>query len=321
MEQDGAGLRVPATVIPTPGTLSPQAQAYLESAAKRIAASPPARDQQQAADAALQMLRPRAAGFEGSFETVELAHGAKLYRVVPEGRSGRRREVAYFDIHGGGFTSGGGEMCAMLAKLRAADYGVEVFSVDYRLAPGHPYPAGLDDTLAAYREVLKRVAAKDLVVAGSSAGGNLAAALMLRAGDEGLPLPAALLLLTPGLDLSGAGDTRQTNRWLDVNLHGGDGEGPAAYVGKADAKHPHVSPIYAAIPEDWPPTLLSSGTRDLLLSDTVRMHRLLRRAGVRAELHVTEAGPHGGFMGTAPEDHELIAECKRFCSEAWKITG
>jgi acetyl esterase/lipase len=281
-------------------------------------ASPP-RDQNAAAEAALQMLRPRAAGFKGTCATISLPAGAKLYRVTPDGRSGKRAEVAYLDIHGGGFTSGGGEMCQVLAKLRASDLGVEVFAVDYRLAPDHPFPAALDDTMAAFREVLRHVAPKRLMVAGSSAGGNLAAALLLRARDEDLPMPAGLLLLTPATDLEGIGDTHETNRFLDVSLYGGGGEGPAAYAGKADKQHPYLSPVYGSFTRDWPPTLLASGTRDLLLSDTVRMHRALRRAGVSAELHITEAGPHGGFMGTAPEDQELLVECKRFCDAAWGI--
>lgn len=316
-------LRVPAQTIPVPTSISPQAQAFLSNAAERIAissvASQAPRDQNQAADAALQMLRPAAAGFTGKMATIDLAHGARLYRVTPDGRTGRRAEVAYFDIHGGGFTSGGGEMCQVLAKLRAMDYGVEVFAVDYRLAPEHPYPAALDDCVAAWREVLRQCPADRVVAAGSSAGGNLVAALMLRAHADGLPLPAGLLMLTPATDLTGAGDTRLTNRFLDVSLYGGEGSGPAGYVGAADPKQPWLSPVFAAIPDGWPPTLLSSGTRDLLLSDTVRMHRVLRRAGVRAELHVTEAGCHGGFMGTAPEDRELMDECKRFCAETWGV--
>lgn len=323
VDESEAGLFVPAQTVPVPGTISAEAQAFLTQAGRRIAAmagetAPP--DQQQMSEMALQMLRPRAAGFQGSFETIELSPEAKLYRAVPQGRSGRRAQVAYFDIHGGGFTGGGGEMCQILAKLRAADFGVEVYSADYRLAPAHPYPAALDDVIAAYREVLKRVAADALVVAGSSAGGNLAAALMLRARDEGLALPAGLLLLTPVTDLSRAGDTRVTNRYLDVNLYGGAG-GLSDYLGDTDPMHPHASPVYGDFGGTWPPTLLSSGTRDLLLSDTVRLHRALRRAGVAAELHITEAGPHGGFMGSAPEDEELIAECRRFCEDAWKIAG
>jgi acetyl esterase/lipase len=322
MDKETAGLPVPAQVIPVPRSISPQAQAFLAGAAQRIAAmgsAAPARDQNAAAEAALQMLRPRAEAFKGTTETIELPEGAKLYRITPEGRSGERVHAAYFDIHGGGFTSGGGEMCRILAMLRALDLGVEVYAVDYRLAPDHPFPAGLDDTVAAYREVLSRVSPKRLVVSGSSAGGNLAAALLLRARDEGLPMPAGLLLLTPATDMTGIGDTRETNRFLDVSLYGGAGDGPDSYAGTADRNHPYLSPVYGSFTQDWPPTLLASGTRDLLLSDTVRMHRALRRAGVTAELHVTEAGPHGGFMGTAPEDQELMAECKRFCDEAWAI--
>ncbi|MGE3690553.1 MAG: alpha/beta hydrolase [Novosphingobium sp.] len=321
MAQDLTGLKVPAFTLPVPSTISPQAQAFLAAAAQRIAAGPPSGDQGVEAERALQFLRPRAAMFKGTTETIDLGHGAQLYRVVPEGRGGRRAEVAYFDIHGGGFTAGGGEMCRILAMLRAADYGVEVWSVDYRLAPQHAYPAALDDCMAAWREVLKHHKPQDIVAAGSSAGGNLVAAMLLRASAEGLPHPAALLMLTPSVDMTGAGDSRIANRFHDVNLYGGGGGGPDSYAGSADRTHPYLSPVHGDFGKGWPPTLLSSGTRDLLLSDTVRMHRALRNAGVRAELHVTEAGGHGGFMGTAPEDHELMGECKRFCDEAWGISG
>jgi len=324
MSADETALHLPAQDIPVPQSLSPQAQAYLGAAATRIAAMSrqPAAPQSQdaAAAAALQFLRPLAAHFKGTSETIALPHGAKLYRVVPEGRAGRVLELAYFDIHGGGFTSGGGEMCEVLAKLRASEYGVQVFAVDYRLAPEHPFPAGLDDCIAAYREVLKLVQPANLVVAGASAGGNLAAALLLRARDEGLPLPAALLLPTPALDMTRAGDTYRTNRLLDVNLHGGAADGPQAYAASHDPKDPYLSPLFGDFAKGWPPTLLTSGTRDLLLSDTVRMHRALRRAGIEAELHVSEASPHGGFMGAnAPEDAKIMAECRRFVRRAWKL--
>lgn len=321
MANELTALNVPAFTLPVPTSISPQAQAFLSAAAQRIAAGPPPTDQLEASQRALQMLRPRAAAFKGTTETIDLGNGALLYRIVPEGRSGRRSEVAYFDIHGGGFTHGGGEMCRVLAMLRAQDYGVEIWSVDYRLAPQHVYPAALDDCMAAWREVLKHRKPQDIVAAGSSAGGNLVAAMLLRAHDEGLPLPAGLLMLTPAVDMTGAGDTRISNRYHDVNLYGGGGDGPDSYAGSADKTHPYLSPVNGTFAKAWPPTLLSSGTRDLLLSDTVRMHRALRKAGVRAELHVTEAGGHGGFMGSAPEDLDLMAECRRFCDEAWGIAA
>jgi acetyl esterase/lipase len=259
--------------------------------------------------------------FNGSFESISLPNGVNLHRAIPNGRTGRYSEVAYFDIHGGGFLVGGGEMCQLLAKIRASEFGTEVYSVDYRLLPDHPFPAALDDCMAAYREILERRSASTLVVGGSSAGGNLAASLLLRARDEGLALPLSLLLQTPALDLTLAGDTYQTNRFLDVNLHGGVGEDALRrYAANTDMSHPYVSPLFGDFTKGWPPTILTSGTRDLLLSDTVRMHRALRRAGIRAELHVSEAGPHGGFMGAgAPEDAEISAECRRFIYSAWGI--
>lgn len=321
MTEELRGIDEPARTIPVPTTISPQAQAFLSGAGQRIAASGsflPA-DGGDGAEFALTHMRSRAQGFAGTTETIELPGGGKLYRVVPDGLAGRRAEATYVDIHGGAFIMGGGEMCWISAQIRAMENGVEVWAVDYRLAPDHPYPAALDDCLAAWREVLQHRKAADVVIAGGSAGGNLAAALLLRASAEGLPLPAGLILMTPVVDLTGAGDTRELNRFADVVLHGGGGDGPKAYVGGGDPADPLLSPIYGVLPPGWPPTLLSSGTRDLLLSDTVRMHRLIRRAGVRAELHVVEGAPHGGFFGGAPEDWELMGEFKRFCEEIWGL--
>lgn len=325
--QDGDGaLQLPAQLIPVPQSLSAEAQAFLLGAGKRIAAlssangsvqAPP--DQTEQAARATLFLRPAADRFNGTFETIELPFGALLYRATPDDRNGRKSQVALFDIHGGAFVAGGGEMCQLLAKIRAADYGVTIYAVDYRLAPQHVYPAALDDCVAAYKEVLSHNNASEIVISGASAGGNLAAALMLRLHADALPLPAALALMTPALDMTRSGDSFQTNRYLDVTLYGGADEGQSAYAGEHDLTDPYLSPLLGPIFEHWPPTLLTSGTRDLLLSDTVRMHRALRRAGVPAELHVTEAGPHGGFMGQAPEDAEIIAECRRFMYKAWGL--
>lgn len=322
---DETALPLPAQLIPVPRSLSPQGQAFWASAAKRLKASSGAQGAAQAelvtkgADEAVRLLRPMAASFRGASENITLPSGALLYRMTPEGRAGRRKAVANFDIHGGGFVTGGGELCSILAKLRAADYGVEVFSPDYRQLPDHPYPSSLDDCMAAYREVLKYYAPADLVVTGSSAGGNLAAALMLRAKDEGLPLPAALVLISPAVDLTMSGDSHATNRFLDVSLYGGVSYLPT-YAGTEDLRHPYVSPLFGDLSKGWPRTFLMTGTRDLLLSDTVRMHCALRKAGVTAELYVKEASPHTGFMGSgAPEDALSMAECRRFIFSAWGL--
>jgi len=316
MSDDETALHLPAQTIPVPKSISAQGQAFLAAAARRITAESKAgggkgHDTVAQAAAAVAYLRPAADRFQGEFGTIELPGGAKLYRATPADRPGRRAEVAFLDIHGGGFVAGGGEMCQLLARLRAMDYGVEVLSVDYRLLPQHPYPAPLDDCLAAYREALKYYKPSSLAVGGASAGGNLAAALLLRARDEGLPLPTSLTLQTPALDMTRSGDTYQTNRYLDVTLYGGAEGGPGYGAGR-ELKDPYISPLFGSLSAGWPPTILTTGTRDLLLSDTVRMHRALRRAGLQADLLVTEAGPHGGFMGQAPEDTEVLAECRRF---------
>ena len=144
---------------------------------------------------------------------------------------------------------------------------------------------------------------------GASAGGNLAAALVVRARDEGLPLPAALVLISPELDLTESGDSFHTNLGID-NVLGSLIQTNLLYANGHDLDDPYLSPLFADV-TGFPPTFLQAGTRDLFLSNSVRMHRKLRAAGVEAELHVFEAMPHGGFAG-APEDLDLRLEIRRF---------
>ncbi len=178
------------------------------------------------------------------------------------------------------------------------------------MPPDHPYPAPLDDCLAVYRALLGHVDADRVVVSGASAGGNLAAAMLLCARAEGMPMPAGLVLLSPEVDLTESGDTFATNVGVDYVLLDGLGASIALYAGEHDLTDPLLSPLFGDL-SGFPPTFLQSGTRDLFLSNTVRMHRALRDHGVDAELHVWEAMPHGGFFG-APEDDEIAAELRHF---------
>ena len=197
----------------------------------------------------------------------------------------------------------------MMGTLAAVRAGLRTWSVDYRMPPEHPYPTPLDDCLAVYRALLEQMPASKIVVDGASAGGNLAAALLLRA-DEGLPMPAALVLVSPEADLTESGDTFSTNRGVDYVIVQGVPDLISLYANGHDLEDPYLSPVFGEF-AGFPPTLLQSGTRDILLSNTVRMHRRLRTAGVDAELHVWEAMPHGGFFG-APEDDEIVTEIRRF---------
>jgi epsilon-lactone hydrolase len=198
-----------------------------------------------------------------------------------------------------------------MASLSAARTGLRTWSVDYRMPPDHPYPAGVDDCLHVYRSLIEGHSPERVVVMGTSAGGNLATAMIVRARDEGLPLPAAAVLLTPEVDLTESGDSFQTLLGLDTTLTASLMPANLLYAGGRELADPGVSPLFADFGPGFVPSLIQSGTRDLFLSNAVRLHRALRRTGIEAELHVLEAAPHGGFGG-APEDEEIGWEIRQF---------
>jgi len=146
--------------------------------------------------------------------------------------------------------------------------------------------------------LLKIYAPADLVISGASGGGNLAAAVPLKMRDLGIPLPAAIGLFTPEVDLTESGDTFRTNEDIDVVLRRGLPVLNALYANGADLAHPYLSPLFGDFTKGWAPTFIQTGTRDVFLS-------------IWAELHVGEAMPHGGFGG-APEDLEIRQEFLRF---------
>ena len=204
-------------------------------------------------------------------------------------RSGRPhdRGPLLLNFHGGGFTVDSG---SLLESAPIADLtGVDVAAVLYRLAPEHPYPAAVDDALAAYRAALRTRAPEQIAIFGTSAGAVLCIQLLARLKHEGLPLPAGAGIF------SGSGDmalTSDIEGYLPPLLPGQSLTGVVApYVGKADRVDPLLSPIYGPL-DGLPPTLLMSSTRDILLSQTVRLHLALRAAGNRADLFVHEGMPH-----------------------------
>jgi acetyl esterase/lipase len=247
------------------------------------------------------------------------ANGVRVFVATPRGKDSSAGEV-FLDVHGGGLIHGGGELCRIMGMRTALQVGAPVWAVDYRMPPDHPYPTPLDDCVAAYRAVLEDHGAEKVIVGGGSAGGNLAAALLLRARDEGLPLPAAAVLLTPEADLTESGDSFHTNRGLDPVLLGSLMPANLLYAGGHDLTHPYLSPLFGDFTKGFPPTLLATGTRDLFLSNTVLLHRALRSAGIAADLHVFEAAGHGVFLGAAPEDRELEREIRAFVDAHWGRT-
>jgi monoterpene epsilon-lactone hydrolase len=319
-EQQGA-LEVPARVIPVPASVSPEAQAMLAMGPMSGSVEMPPLEDLDGVRAYLAEvdagilagMGPMAAMAKADSIEIEV-DGARVYDVRPHGMADDDPHVI-LEIHGGALVMGAGEVCRAMALASVDAIGRRLFSVDYRMAPDDPYPAALDDCMTAYGALLRDHRPEDIVVRGTSAGGNLAAALVLRARDEGLPLPAGAVLATPELDLTESGDSFQTNLGIDTVLTASLMPQNLLYAGGADLSDPYVSPLFGDFTKGFCPTFLSTGTRDLFLSNTVRMHRALRSAGVRAELHVLEAAPHAGFFGMAPEDAELSSETRRFVDE------
>ena len=197
--------------------------------------------------------------------------------------------------------------------------GFQVISIDYRMPPDSPFPAALDDGVAVYRELLKTHRAKDIGIFGTSAGGSLTLTTLLRAKAEHLPMPGAIAPSTPNADLTKTGDSYFINEGVDNAIVSRDGFVAATidlYANGHDLKDPLVSPVYGDF-HGFPPAILTSGTRDLYLSNTVRVHRSMRAAGVEATLQIWEGLSHSQWLRDpdAPETREYHAEVARFFDE------
>jgi acetyl esterase/lipase len=202
--------------------------------------------------------------------------------VRQRGRDAVSSVILY--LHGGGYTTGSPRTHRALTGHLAVRCGARLFVPDYRLAPEHPFPAGLGDAVTAYRGLLGAgVGPGEIVIAGDSAGGGLAVATALRLRELGQPLPRALVLFSPLADLAREypdvpprGEVMLTPPWLR--------ECARAYVAAGDPRDPLISPVSADL-QGLPPTLIQVGTDELLLPDSRHLSERLQSAGVRAELH------------------------------------
>ena len=245
-----------------------------------------------------------------------LIAGVKAYIVTPEVIAEANRNRLLVHVHGGGYVLFPGESGTREAILMAGYGHFKIISIDYRMPPDFPYPAAMDDAMAVWKEVVKTNDPKNMAIFGTSTGGGMTLAMVLRAKKEGLPLPAAAAPGTPWSDMTKTGDSYFTNEMLDNVLVSNDGWlGDAAllYAHGHDLKDPMLSPVYGDY-QGLPPMILTSGTRDLFLSNTVRVHRKLRAAGVEAELQLFEGQSHAQYMRdpNAPETKEYFAEVARF---------
>jgi monoterpene epsilon-lactone hydrolase len=202
-----------------------------------------------------------------------------------------RHVVLYF--HGGVYVLGDASQAAGLAAQIGRRTQAKVISVDYRLAPEHPYPAAVDDALAAYEALLQAgTAPADIAFAGESAGGGLAIATLVNARDHGLPLPAAAFVMSPYADLTLAGTTLETKRKADPLLSREALQARVPdYTAGQDAALPLISPIFADL-SGLPPLIIQGGTHEVLLDDALRLAQRAATADVEVTLDITPGVPH-----------------------------
>jgi monoterpene epsilon-lactone hydrolase len=220
-----------------------------------------------------------------------------------------RHIVMYF--HGGVYVLGDAFLAADLASQVGRRTSAKVISLDYRLAPEHPYPAAVDDALTAYEALLRNgTAASDIAFAGESAGGGLAIATLVDARDNGLPLPAAALLMSPYVDLTLAGATMETKRGADPLLS------PEAlrarvtdYTAGQDPGLGLISPLFAEL-SGLPPLMIQAGSHEVLLDDAIRLAGVAATADVEITLEITPGVPHV-FQAYHPILNEAVGALDR----------
>ncbi len=242
--------------------------------------------------------------------------GVTVRTVTPVDIDPANKDRLFVHTHGGAYVLNAGRAGLPEAILIAHRAEIPVMSIDYRMPPEHPFPAAVDDVVAVWKSLLRDRPAKSMALGGTSAGGGLTLASTLRFKQLGLETPGAIWAGTPWTDLTKTGDSHFTNEGIDWILVTYDGllEGAAKlYADGRDLKTPLISPVYGDF-EGFPPTYLVTGTRDLFLSDTVRVHRKMRVAGVVADLNVYEGVSHGeyAFVVDSPESQQVFGELRTF---------
>lgn len=244
-------------------------------------------------------------------ETVSVdAGGVSADRIGrPASRPGRY--VLY--LHGGGYRVGG-PLTYRHFTWRIADAAqAHVLIIRYRLAPEHPFPAALDDALAAYRWLLQQDA-REIIVMGDSAGGGLTLALLMKLRDEGLALPDAAVAMSPWTDLALTGASLTENAAADPMLNACDIPAAAAdYLAGTDPRNPYASPLYGD-PGGLPPVLIQVGSDEVLRDDATRMAERLRAANPRSQLQVWPLMPHvwQAYTWVMPEARAALADIADF---------
>ncbi|PYV50157.1 MAG: alpha/beta hydrolase [Acidobacteria bacterium] len=304
-------------VVPMPSTVGPEAQQWLKEIEQESPQSKDLADIRAGTDAwrkkdSAEALRL----YPVKVEEKNIA-GVRTDIITPLDMPATNKNRVLINLHGGGFISDSGSLIegipiASLAKIK-------VVSVYYRLAPENPFPAAVDDVVAVYKELLKSYQPRSIGIFGTSAGAILTGEVVVKFKQLGLPLPAALGMFSTLADFSRPSDSQQlfSLNGFTANLAPQTSDRPhdENYVGKTDPKDPVLSPLFADL-HGFPPSLLVTSTRDLLLSNTSIFHRALLDAKCEAHLVVFEALPHAfWYHFQLPETKEALQIMANFFDE------
>lgn len=308
------------TIAPS---ISPEAAAILGMIGQAIALMPDREPPQTLAD--FEAARERGEAFAAQISAGPIqalapqledwrANGTPVLTVRPTTLQSGLAPLVY--IHGGGFVSGSARANLLTAAMAAHTSGRIVHSIDYTLAPRAGWREIQAEVIDAWRIICERSTSAPGLI-GDSAGGCIAAAVSLSLRDQGLPNPGALVLFSPVTDLSGQGDTNQTLAPYDYLDARALAPGIRAYAGPEDWDLPLVSPLRGDFAKGFPPTLLQVGTREMLLSDSVRLHRALHASGRVSRLEVYEGMPHvfQPLLSLTPEGRQAWSEVADFWNE------
>jgi acetyl esterase/lipase len=242
--------------------------------------------------------------------------GVPVVEVTPPNYKDDRTVLLH--VHGGGFVLGSAKSSLGADVLMSLATGKRSISIDYTVAPRGNWRTVTDQVVAVYKAVLALGYAPHAIgLYGDSAGGNIVPASVFKLRDQALPLPGALVLLSPCVDLNLNGDTETTLREADPALDFALNQAfLAAYAPAEEYRNPYVSPIYGDFSKGFPPVLIQAGTKELVLSDAVRLFQAVKTSGGSAELDIYEGMTHvfQAYMTGTPEQRAAYTEARRFWS-------
>ncbi len=300
--------------IPAPTSISPEAQAFINSTTAEPIAPVAVETIQGIRDHVAVRCQPLVQEIQARYgpEITESTIATIPVQIIRAGSSPLTIDAVILYFFGGGFVTGGPTSDQLITVPLAHKTGAKIYAPYYRLAPEHPFPAAPDDCFEVYKALLGTVGAERIAIAGESAGGNLALSVLIRARQEGLPMPRAAGLFSPVGDMLYSSDTINTLNGIDPTLT----HSPTmddAYAAEHDRSHPWMSPVYASYDKSFPATLITTGTRDLLLSECARLSTVMRHAGVDVSLHVWEGMWHVfEYYPHIPEGQKSLDEMASF---------